>query len=76
MVKGVAAAVGEVAGAISVLAGGSSNATMVGGGIGAAAGFPVWASLTIAIGLLLLVVVGLVVGICVWQQALQDRCYR
>ena len=76
MVKGVAAAVGEVAGAISVLAGGSSNATMVGGGIGAAAGFPVWASLTIAIGLLLLVVVGLVVGLCVWQQALQDRCYR
>ena len=76
MVKGVAAAVGEVAGAISVLAGGSSNATMVGGGIGAAAGFPVWASLTIAIGLLLLVVVGLVVGICMWQQALQDRCYR
>ena len=76
MVKGVAAAVGEVAGAISVLAGGSSNATMVGGGMGAAAGFPVWASLTIAIGLLLLVVVGLVVGLCVWQQALQDRCYR
>ena len=76
MVKGVAAAVGEVAGAISVLAGGSSNATMVGGGIGAAAGFPVWASLTIAIGLLLLVVVGLVVGLCVWQPALQDRCYR
>ena len=72
----MAAAVGEVAGAISVLAGGSSNATMVGGGIGAAAGFPVWASLTIAIGLLLLVVVGLVVWICVWQQALQDRCYR
>ena len=72
----MAAAVGEVAGAISVLAGGSSNATMVGGGIGAAAGFPVWASLTIAIGLLLLVVVGLVVGLCVWQQALQDRCYR
>ena len=76
MVKGVAAAVGEVAGAISVLAGGGGNATMVGGGIGAAAGFPVWASLTIAIGLLLLVVVGLVVGLCVWQQALQDRCYR
>ena len=72
----MAAAVGEVAGAISVLAGGSSNATMVGGGIGAAAGFPVWASLTIAIGLLLLVVVGLVVGLCVWQQALQDWCYR
>ena len=72
----MAAAVGEVAGAISALAGGSSNATMVGGGIGAAAGFPVWASLTIAIGLLLLVVVGLVVGLCVWQQAIQDRCYR
>ena len=64
----MAQAVGEVAGAISVLAGG--------GGLGAAAGFPVWASLTIAIGLLLLVVVGLVVGLCVWQQALQDRCYR
>ena len=76
MVKGVAAAVGEVAGAIGVLAGGGGNATMVGGGIGAAAGFPVWASLTIAIGLLLLVVVGLVVGLCVWQQALQDWCYR
>ena len=72
----MAAAVGEVAGAISVLAGGSSNATMVGGGIGAAAGFPVWASLTIAIGLLLLVVVGLVVGLCLWQQAIQDRCYQ
>ena len=72
----MAVAVGEVAGAISVLAGGGSNATMVGGGIGAAAGFPVWASLTIAIGLLLLVVVGLVVGLCMWQQTLQDRCYR
>ena len=76
MVKGVAAAVGEVAGAISVLTGGGGNATMVSGGAGAAAGFPVWASLTIAIGLLLLVVVGLVVGLCVWQQAIQDRCYQ
>ena len=76
MVKGVAQVVGEVAGAVSVLAGGGGNTTMVGGGLGAAAGFPVWASLTIAIGLLLLVVVGLVVGLCVWQQALQDRCYR
>ena len=75
VVKGVAAAVGEVAGAIGVLAGGGGNATTVGGGVGAAAGFPVWASLTIAIGLLLLVV-GLVVGLCVWQQAIQDRCYR
>ena len=72
----MAQAVGEVAGAISVLAGGGGNTTMVSGGLGAAAGFPVWASLTIAIGLLLLVVVGLVVGLCVWQQALQDRCYR
>ena len=76
VVKGVAQAVGEVAGAISVLAGGGGNTTMVGGGLGAAAGFPVWASVTIAIGLLLLAVVGLVVGLCVWQQALQDRCYR
>ena len=76
MVKGVAQVVGEVAGAVSVLAGGGGNTTMVGGGLGAAAGFPVWASLTIAIGLLLLVVVGLVVGLCVWQQALQDRCYQ
>ena len=72
----MAQAVGEVAGAISVLAGGGGNTTMVGGGLGAAAGFPVWASVTIAIGLLLLAVVGLVVGLCVWQQALQDRCYR
>ena len=76
MVKGVAQAVGEVAGAISVLAGGGGNTTMVGGGLGAAAGFPVWASVTIAIGLLLLAVVGLVVGLCWWQQVLQDRCYR
>ena len=71
----MAQVVGEVAGAISVLAGGSGSTTMVGGGLGAAAGFPVWASVTIAIGLLLLAVVGLVVGLCVWQQALQDRCY-
>ena len=76
VVKGVAQAVGEVAGAISVLAGGGGNTTMVGGGLGAAAGFPVWASVTIAIGLLLLAVIGLVVGLCWWQQALQDRCYR
>ena len=65
-----------MAAAVSEVAGGGGNATMVGGGAGAAAGFPVWASLTIAIGLLLLVVVGLVVGLCVWQQAIQDRCYR
>ena len=72
----MAQAVGEVAGAISVLAGGGGNTTMVGGGLGAAAGFPVWASVTIAIGLLLLAVVGLVVRLCWWQQALQDQCYR
>ena len=76
MVKGVAQAVGEVAGAISVLAGGGGNTTMVGGGLGAVAGFPVWASVTIAIGLLLLAVVGLVAGLCWWQQVLQDRWYR
>ena len=72
----MAQAVGKVAGAINVLVGGGGNTTMVGGGLGAAAGFPVWASVTIAIGLLLLAVVGLVVGLCVWQQALQNRCYR
>ena len=76
VVKGVAQAVGEVAGAINVLVGGGGNTTMVGGSLGAVAGFPVWASATIAIGLLLLVVVGLVVGLCLWQQALQDQCYR
>ena len=74
--KGVAQVVGEVAGAVHVLVGDSGNTTMVGGGLGAAAGFPVWASVAIAIGLLLLAVVILVVGFCWWQQALQDRCYR
>ena len=68
--------IGDVAGAVSVLVGGGGNTTMVGGGLGAVAGFPVWASVTIAIGLLLLAVIGLVVGLCVWQQALQDRCYQ
>ena len=66
----------DVAGAVWVLVGDSGNTTMVGGGLGAAAGFPVWASVAIAIGLLLLAVVGLVVRLCWWQQALQDRCYR
>ena len=76
MVKGVAQVIGDVAGAVKILVGDGGNATMVGGGLGAAAGFPVWASVTIAIGLLLLAVVGLVVGLCWWQQVLQDRCYR
>ena len=76
VVKGVAQVVGDVARAIRVLAGGGCNATMGGGGLGAAAGFPVWASVAIAIGLLLLAVVVLVVGLCWWQQVLQDRCYR
>ena len=66
----------DVAGAVRVLVGDSGNTTMVGGGLGVAAGFPVWAKVTIGIGLLLLAVVGLVVSLCVWQQALQDRCYR
>ena len=74
--KGVAQVVGEVAGAVHVLVGDGGNTTMVGGGLGAAAGFPVWASVAIAIGLLLLAVVSLVVGLFIWQQALQDRCYR
>ena len=74
--KGVAQVVGEVAGAVHVLVGDGGNTTMVGGGLGAAAGFPVWASVAIAIGLLLLAVVGLVVGLFIWQQALQDRCSR
>ena len=69
VVKGVAQVVGDVAGAIRLLAGNGGNATM-GGGLGAAAGFPVWASVAIAIGLLLLAVVVLVVGLCWWQQAL------
>ena len=68
--------VGDVAGAVQVLAGDGGNTTMGGGGLGAAAGFPVWASVAIAIGLLFLAVVVLVVGICWWEQALQDRCYR
>ena len=72
----MAQVIGDVAGAIKILVGDGGNATMVGGGLGVAAGFPVWASVTIAIGLLLLAVVGLVVGLCWWQQALQDRCYR
>ena len=75
MVKGVAQVVGDVAGAVRVLVGDGGNATMVGGGLGVAAGFPVWASVAIAIGLLLLAVVGLVLRLCWWQQALQDRCY-
>ena len=64
VVKGVAQVEGEVAGALRVLVGDGSNTTTVGGGLGAAAGFPVWASVAIAIGLLLLAVVGLVVGLC------------
>ena len=72
----MAQAIGDVAGAVNTLVGDGGNATMVGGGLGVAAGFPVWASVTIAIGLLLLAVVGLVVGLCWWQQVLQDRCYR
>ena len=72
----MAQVVGDVAGAVRVLVGDGGKATMVGGGLGAAAGFPVWASVAIAIGLLLLAVVGLVVGLFIWQQALQDRCYR
>ena len=72
----MAQVIGDVAGAIKILVGDGGNATMVGGGLGVAAGFPVWASVTIAIGLLLLAVVGLVVGLCWWQQVLQDRCYR
>ena len=76
MVKGVAQVIGDVAGAVRTLVGDGGNVTMVGGGLGVAAGFPVWASMTIAIGLLLLAVVGLVVGFCWWQQSLQDRCYR
>ena len=66
----------DVAGAVRVLVGDSGNATMVGGGLGAAAGFPVWASPAIAIGLLLLAFVVLVVGLCWWQQALQDQYYQ
>ena len=76
MVKGVAQVVGDVAGAVRVLAGDGGNSTLGGGGTGAAAGFPVWASVAIAIGLLSLAVVVLVVGLCWWQQAIQDRCYR
>ena len=72
----MAQVIGDVAGAIKILVGDGGNATMVGGGLGVAAGFPVWASVTIAIGLLLLAVVGLVVRLCWWQQALQDQCYR
>ena len=75
MVKGVAQVVGEVAWAVLVVVGDGGNSTTVGGGLGAAAGFPVWASAVIAIGLLLLAVIGLVVGLCSWQQALQDQCY-
>ena len=71
----MAQVVGDVAGAVCVLAGDGGNTTM-GGGTGAAAGFPVWASVAIAIGLLSLAVVVLVVGLCWWQQAIQDRCYR
>ena len=72
----MAQVVREVAGAVRVLVGDGGNSTMVGGGLGAAAGFPVWASVAIAMGLLLLAVVSLVVGLCWWQQALQDWCYR
>ena len=72
----MAQVVGDVAGVVRVLVDDGGNSTMVGGGLGAAAGFPVWASVAITMGLLLLAVVGLVVGLCWWQQALQDRCYR
>ena len=41
----MAQVVGDVAGAVRVLACDGGNATMGGGGVGAAAGFPVWASM-------------------------------
>ena len=76
----MAQVVGDVAGAVQVFTGDGGNATM-GESVGVVAGFPVWASVAMAIGLLLLAVgllllaVGvLVVGFCWWQQALQDRC--
>ena len=72
----MAQVVGDVAGAVRVLDGDGGNATMGGGGPGAAVGFPVWASVVIAIGLLFLAVIVLGVGLCWWQQAIQDRCYR
>ena len=70
----MAQVVGDVAGAVQVFTGDGGNATM-GKSVGVVAGFPVWASVAMAIGLLLLAVGVLVVGFCWWQQALQDRCY-
>ena len=57
VVKGVARAVGNVASVVSTLAGDVANSTSGGGGPGAAAGFPIGASVAIAIGLLSLAVV-------------------
>ena len=72
----MAQVVGDVAGAVRMLVGNGGNATMGGGGPGAAAGFPVWARVVIAIGLLFLAIAVLVISLCWWQQAIQDRCYR
>ena len=76
VVKGVARAVGDVASVVSTLAGDVVNSTSGDGGSGAAAGFPVGASVAIAIGLLSLAVVILLCLVCCCQMLTENRLYR
>ena len=76
VVKGVARAVGDVASVVSTLAGDVVNSTSGDGGPGAAAGFPIGASVAIAIGLLSLAVMFLICCCCLCQQLTENRLYR
>ena len=72
----MARAVSDVATVVGTLAGDVANTTSGDGGPGAAAGFPLGASVAIAIGLLSLAVVLLVCLCCCCQQLTENRLYR
>ena len=72
----MARAVSDVATVVGTLAGDMANTTSGDGGPGAAAGFPLGASVAIAIGLLSLAVVLLVCLCCLCQQLTENRLYR
>ena len=76
VVKGVARAVSDVATVVGTLAGDVANTTSGDGGPGAAAGFPLGASVAIAIGLLSLAVMLLICCCCCCQQLTENRLYR
>ena len=72
----MAQAVGDVAHVVRTLAGDVANTTSGDGGPGAAAGFPIGASVAIAIGLLSLAVLMLICCCCCCQQLTENRLYR